>query len=243
MKNLILILLLLGCVFNASAQVPGLERHTIKATAGQVIPYGTSGAYVGPLENGAVRVDPAGKMSYYYSDTWRDVANQAALIDTAAALRAAIGSGGGGGGVAGSGTTGSIPLFTGSTTLGNSAITENASYVTSTKGIVVQYLIARGANWFLNSEGDAQSLIRSNTTSTNIYRGFTVGQDPDEKDASAIMQINSTTRGVVLTPMTQTQRDAIASPREGLEIWNLTSHKKNWWNGTEWRQSTDSAAP
>jgi hypothetical protein len=62
-------------------------------------------------------------------------------------------------------------------------------------------------------------------------------------DATAIMQLNSTTKGILLPRMTSVQRNAIASPTEGLEIYNLTTHTKNFYNGTSWRQVTDTAAP
>lgn len=37
--------------------------------------------------------------------------------------------------------------------------------------------------------------------------------------------------------MTQTQRDAIVSPAEGLQIYNSTSHFPNFFNGTSWQSS------
>lgn len=58
-------------------------------------------------------------------------------------------------------------------------------------------------------------------------------------DAAAILQTNSTTKGALFSPMTETQRDAIVSPPEGLELFNLTTHKKNFYNGTIWVESDD----
>jgi hypothetical protein len=52
--------------------------------------------------------------------------------------------------------------------------------------------------------------------------------------SSAILQVNSTTQGIVISRMTTTQRDAIASPAEGLEIYNLTTHVKNIYNNASW---------
>ena len=47
------------------------------------------------------------------------------------------------------------------------------------------------------------------------------------EDASAAVAVASTTQGVLFPRMTSTQRDAIASPAEGLVIYNLTTHKLN----------------
>jgi hypothetical protein len=59
---------------------------------------------------------------------------------------------------------------------------------------------------------------------------------------SALATLDSTTRGFLLPRMTTTQRDAIASPAEGLEIYNLDSHEKNYFNGTQWRALSSVAA-
>ncbi len=45
--------------------------------------------------------------------------------------------------------------------------------------------------------------------------------------ASAALAVTSTTQGVLFPRMTETQRDAIAAPAEGLVIYNTTSHKLN----------------
>lgn len=52
--------------------------------------------------------------------------------------------------------------------------------------------------------------------------------------ASAITDITSTTKGLLIPRMTTTQRDAIASPAEGLLIYNTTTHVVNFYNGTTW---------
>lgn len=58
------------------------------------------------------------------------------------------------------------------------------------------------------------------------------------EDASAIFAINSTTRGFKFPRMTTTQRDAISSPSEGIEIYNTTLKKKQFYNGTAWETIT-----
>ena len=56
-------------------------------------------------------------------------------------------------------------------------------------------------------------------------------------DSSAIVHIDSTTAGFIPPRMDTTARDAIASPAEGLVIYNLTTHKLNVFT-TLWEQVT-----
>jgi hypothetical protein len=56
-------------------------------------------------------------------------------------------------------------------------------------------------------------------------------------DASAALEVKSTTKGLLPPRMDKTQRDAIASPAAGLTIYNTTTGKLNTWNGTHWDES------
>jgi hypothetical protein len=53
-------------------------------------------------------------------------------------------------------------------------------------------------------------------------------------NASAIMQAESTTKGFLPPRMTTAQRDAIATPAEGLVIYNTNTQVLNYYNGTVW---------
>jgi hypothetical protein len=53
-------------------------------------------------------------------------------------------------------------------------------------------------------------------------------------NASAKLDVSSTTQGVLLPRMTTTQKNAISSPAEGLEVYDLTLHQKSYYNGTTW---------
>jgi hypothetical protein len=72
------------------------------------------------------------------------------------------------------------------------------------------------------------------------FRATTAGAvvGPNALNASAVLQADSTTKGFLPPRMTTTQRDAITSPPEGLEIYNLTTHKKNVYTGSAWEQVT-----
>lgn len=53
-------------------------------------------------------------------------------------------------------------------------------------------------------------------------------------NANAILDVQSTTKAFMPPRMTQTQRDAIPGPTEGMIIWNLTTHGLSSYNGTTW---------
>lgn len=57
-------------------------------------------------------------------------------------------------------------------------------------------------------------------------------------DASAALEIDSTTKGLLLPRMTTTQRDAIAAPASGLLVYNTTTGKLNFRAAAAWEAVT-----
>lgn len=75
-----------------------------------------------------------------------------------------------------------------------------------------------------------KSYFAQNYTST-----LKVGSDLTvAADASAAVDINDVTRGFLPPRMTTTQKLAIASPAEGLMVYDLTLHQMSYFNGTAW---------
>jgi len=73
-------------------------------------------------------------------------------------------------------------------------------------------------------------------TSGNLLMGTTLTH------ASAKVDIQSTTQGVVLPRMTKTQRDAISSPTTGLMVYQTDNTPGlRVWNGTNWMRYTETA--
>lgn len=68
-----------------------------------------------------------------------------------------------------------------------------------------------------------------------------VGIGTTSPDADAILDVSSTTRGFLPPRMTTAQRDAIAAPvPSGLMVYNTTTNKLNFYNGTAWEAVTSS---
>jgi parallel beta-helix repeat (two copies) len=53
-------------------------------------------------------------------------------------------------------------------------------------------------------------------------------------DATALLTLESVTKGILFPRMTNAQRDAIATPSEGLTIYSLTDHAIVYYNGAAW---------
>jgi uncharacterized protein (TIGR02145 family) len=79
---------------------------------------------------------------------------------------------------------------------------------------------------------------------SNIYNnGAQVGIGTTTPNASAKMEITSTTQGFLPPRMTTTQRDGIASPAAGLTVYNTTVNCLQWWNGTLWYDGCGNNSP
>lgn len=69
----------------------------------------------------------------------------------------------------------------------------------------------------------------------DIYRlTGNVGIGTSSPNASSALDITSTSKGLLIPRMTTVQRDAIASPVNGLQIYNTTTSSVNFYNGAAW---------
>jgi hypothetical protein len=67
------------------------------------------------------------------------------------------------------------------------------------------------------------------------YNSGNVGIGTSSPDNSAQLEVNSTTKGFLPPRMTESERAAISNPAQGLMIFNTTSLKPNYYDGTYWR--------
>ena len=108
-----------------------------------------------------------------------------------------------------------------------------------------------GTSAIVLERNDGNFIISANTGLAGSYASFTpnnimtvsgansnVGIGTTAPSSKAILDLTSTTKGLLLPRMTTTQRDAITSPDAGLIIYNTTSNKLNFYNGSAWEVVT-----
>ena len=76
-------------------------------------------------------------------------------------------------------------------------------------------------------------LISLNSTGTSYFYN-TVAIGNSTANASAILDIISTTKGFGLPSMTTTQKNAVSSPRAGLMVYDSTLNQASYYNGSSW---------
>ena len=76
----------------------------------------------------------------------------------------------------------------------------------------------------------------SSSDNLECQGGLSVGQS-GAPVASAIFEADSTTKGVLLTPMTTAQRDSISSPAANLIVTNTETDGIDTYNGTRWHRA------
>lgn len=69
----------------------------------------------------------------------------------------------------------------------------------------------------------------------NIYPQNNIGIGTDTPNSSAMLHVSSENRGLLIPSMTNTQRNAIVAPAEGLIIYNTTTSEINQWQNGYWK--------
>jgi hypothetical protein len=88
----------------------------------------------------------------------------------------------------------------------------------------------------INTENDAYTSIYLNGSNGNAYfpQTITIGAGLLSPNASAKLQVDSTTSGFLPPRMTTTQKNAIASPAAGLVLYDSTTNKLCCYDGSTW---------
>jgi len=141
------------------------------------------------------------------------------------------------------------------TSFGNCSISVTAASGTVT-GTNTKFTTQFSVGQTITANGETRTIsaIASDTSMTtnawtNTYSGvytlvggnlFTVlgngnvGIGIATPNANAILDVTSTTKAFMPPRMTTTQKNAIASPTEGMVVWDLTTHTLSSYNGTTW---------
>jgi nitrogen fixation protein len=136
-------------------------------------------------------------------------------------------------------------------TTGNVAIntTTDAGFrldVNGTARVVTSILVGAGSGTgtvqtgvcratYFNSYANNFTIFETNNSTGNakFYQGVSVGTSSDPV-ASAQVEIVSTTKGFLPPRMTTTQKNAIATPATGLQIYDTTLNRPCFYDGTTW---------
>jgi hypothetical protein len=107
---------------------------------------------------------------------------------------------------------------------------------TGTSGVLDFGIGAAGTNQWIQST-DSNNLSLGYVLLLNP-NGGNVGIGTTSPSASALLDVTSTTAGFLPPRMTTAQRDAISSPAAGLMVYNTSTNKLNFYNGTAWEAVT-----
>ena len=66
--------------------------------------------------------------------------------------------------------------------------------------------------------------------------GVSINENGSFPDPSAILDINSSNKGILIPRMNSSQRDNIKSPAQGLILYNTSSNTIEYWTGSSWNQ-------
>lgn len=89
----------------------------------------------------------------------------------------------------------------------------------------------------VNGKSYFNGLLQINSTA--LANGSTVTDSAIVETTTANVAVFKKVSAMSLLPtLTNTQRDAISSPAEGSEIYSLTDHAIEYWNGAAWKQVT-----
>ena len=89
---------------------------------------------------------------------------------------------------------------------------------------------------YINSSGNAYSVMRTNNSTGNAtFDQFVAIGTTSAPNASAALDVVSTTKGFLPPRMTTTQKNAIASPATGLQVFDSTMNATCEYTGTAWR--------
>jgi hypothetical protein len=115
----------------------------------------------------------------------------------------------------------------------------NAINITHNEGDAALRFIKSGANQFSFEHDTARLYIYNATTTKSVFNisnngSIVIGGINNDAGASALFQMDSTTKGFLPPRMTTTQVNAIASPAEGLVVFNTTISHLCVYQGGAW---------
>jgi hypothetical protein len=107
----------------------------------------------------------------------------------------------------------------------------------SDNGVITTSGTLNAGTFYVPASGSALGSVYARINNTYLRagsQGINISASNTTPDASAQLQVDSTTQGFLPPRMTTTQRDAISTPAAGLMVYNTTTNKAQCYNGTTW---------
>lgn len=124
--------------------------------------------------------------------------------------------------------TGTQQINSGSFIIGGTTILPSGEWNISAAGGYVDPDV--GTTYDLKAGGNVRGIVARGTS----YFINQVGIGAQTPVASAKLQVSSTTQGFLPPVLTTTQRNAVSSPAEGLQIFNSTTNTRDYYDGSNW---------
>ena len=96
-------------------------------------------------------------------------------------------------------------------------------------------LDGKGITFFVDTLTN-QNIFGLKVVKDDLVLDSTLSIGVSSPDGTAILDITSTTKGLLPPRMTDTQRDAISTPAEGLQVHDNVNNVPNFFDGTNWRR-------
>jgi hypothetical protein len=132
--------------------------------------------------------------------------------------------------IAGSGDSG-VTIRSGSSNSGSIYFADGTTGTSLFQGIIYYNHASDSLNFHTNYAGNSNARMVIDSSGR-------VGIGTTSPSASALLDVTSTTAGFLPPRMTTAQRDAISSPAAGLMVYNTSTNKLNFYNGTAWEAVT-----
>jgi len=119
--------------------------------------------------------------------------------------------------------------------------TSNTVFTNPIAGILIYSTLSKAPLYYSSSEwkSPCQQMVSAvSATGTASGEGVLIAEASGNPDASAMLEIASTTKGLLLPRLTNSQRDAI-NPANGLIIYNTTVHALQYYTSLGWYQLTN----
>jgi hypothetical protein len=91
-----------------------------------------------------------------------------------------------------------------------------------------------GTQFIGTTDGVGLSFRTNNVEAMRIHSNGAIGLGISLPNASSILDMTSTTKGVLVPRMTSAQRTAIVTPATGLLVFDITGNIFYYWDGTQW---------